>query len=145
MYHSPDGQRVLLGAERRLFEKSLAMMVDLLATGDCEVGMQVFDELQRGQKLFALYRAARGLLRPDEPPPEPLDARLAGMDRALTEAAERFVGTPGAERLHISGYRSRRLEEFQVVADQVEEPGHVGRVVSLGGKEFDAGAAGPRA
>ena len=46
------------------------MMVDLLATGDCEFDVQVFDELQRGQKLFALYRAARGLLRPDEPPPE---------------------------------------------------------------------------
>ena len=77
MYHSPDGQRVLLGAERRLFEKSLAMMVDLLATGDCEFDVQVFDELQRGQKLFALYRAARGLLRPDEPPPE-LTAFLEG-------------------------------------------------------------------
>jgi hypothetical protein len=46
------------------------MMVDLLATDDCDFGVQVFDELQRGQKLFALYRAARGLLRPNEPPPE---------------------------------------------------------------------------
>ena len=53
------------------------MMVDLLATGDCEFGVQVFDELQRGQKLFALYRAARGLLQPDEPPPE-LTAFLEG-------------------------------------------------------------------
>jgi hypothetical protein len=77
VYHTSAGERILLGAERRLFEQSLAMMVDLLATGDCEFGVQVFDELQRGQKLFALYRAARGLLRPDEPPPE-LTAFLEG-------------------------------------------------------------------
>jgi hypothetical protein len=31
--------------------------------------------------------------------------------------------TPAAARLHISGYRSRRLEEFEVVADQVEDAG----------------------
>ena len=77
MYRTSEGERILLGAERRLFEESLAMMVDLLATGDCDFGVQVFDDLQRGQKLFALYRAARGLLQPDEPPPE-LTAFLEG-------------------------------------------------------------------
>jgi hypothetical protein len=77
VYRTSEGERILLGAERRLFEESLAMMVDLLATGDCEFGVQVVDELQRGQKLFALYRAARGLLQPDEPPPE-LTAFLEG-------------------------------------------------------------------
>lgn len=42
------------------------------------------------------------------------------LDAALTEAIAGFVGTEAAGRLHISGYRRRRLEEFQVVADQVE-------------------------
>ena len=46
------------------------MMVDHLSGGDCDFGVEVFDELQRGQKFFALYRAGRGLLRPDESPPE---------------------------------------------------------------------------
>ena len=67
MYHTPHGERILLGAERQLFEESLGMMVDHLSTGDCEFGVPVFDELQRGQKLFALYRVARALLQPDEP------------------------------------------------------------------------------
>lgn len=42
------------------------------------------------------------------------------LDAALHEALGRFVETPAARRLHISGYRTRRLEEFQIVADQVE-------------------------
>ncbi len=46
------------------------------------------------------------------------------LDAALHEAVAGFVGTPAAERLHLSGYRSRRLEEFQIVADQVESAGH---------------------
>lgn len=52
-----------------------------------------------------------------------LKDRQADLDRALHDATSRFVGTPSAARLHISGYRSRRLEEFQVVADQVEDAG----------------------
>jgi len=46
------------------------MMVDFLSDNDCEFGVHVFDELQRGQKLFSLYRVARALLRPDEPAPQ---------------------------------------------------------------------------
>ena len=70
MYRTPHGERILLGAERQLFEESLGMMVDYLSDDDCEFGVPLFDELQRGQKLFALYHAARALLHPDEPPPE---------------------------------------------------------------------------
>lgn len=44
----------------------------------------------------------------------------AALDAALHDALDELVGTPTADRLHISGYRTRRLEEFQVVADQVE-------------------------
>jgi ABC-type phosphate/phosphonate transport system substrate-binding protein len=47
----------------------------------------------------------------------------ADLDRVLHAAVSRFVETPAASRLHISGYRTRRLEEFQVVADQVEDAG----------------------
>ena len=52
-----------------------------------------------------------------------LKDRRIDLDRALADAVSRFVDTPAAARLHISGYRSRRLEEFQVVADQVEDAG----------------------
>lgn len=49
-----------------------------------------------------------------------LKAHRTALDAALVDAIGSLSGTPTAERLHIGGYRSRRLEEFQVVADQVE-------------------------
>ena len=70
MYHTPSGDRILIEAERRLFVESLAMVVDLLAIDDIELGVASFDELQRPQKLLVLYNAARGLLRPNAPPPK---------------------------------------------------------------------------
>jgi len=72
MYHTPAGDRILRGAERKLFVSSLGMVVDLLVDSDGEAnfGVSSFDELQLGQKLFILYRSARGLLRPDEPVPK---------------------------------------------------------------------------
>lgn len=44
----------------------------------------------------------------------------AALDATLHDAIDELVGSDTAGRLHISGYRTRRLEEFQVVADQVE-------------------------
>ncbi len=72
MYHTPAGYRILRGAERKLFVSSLGMLVDLLADSDGEAsfGVSTFDELQLGQKVFIIYRSARGLLRPDEPVPK---------------------------------------------------------------------------
>jgi len=70
VYHTPGGDRVLLGAERRFFTQTLAVIVDLLADTDMGFGVTPFDELQRNQKLVVLYHSARGLLRPDEPAPK---------------------------------------------------------------------------
>ncbi len=70
MYHTPGGDRILVGAERSFFTHSLAMIVDLLADGDLDCGTTPFDELQRPQKLVVLYNSARGLLHPSEPTPK---------------------------------------------------------------------------
>jgi len=71
MYHTPAGDRILMGAERRFFTASLGTIVDLFATDDdIDLGVAAFDELQRNQKLFSLYSSSRGLLRPDEPAPD---------------------------------------------------------------------------
>jgi hypothetical protein len=70
VYHTPGGDRILIGAERRFFTQSLAMVVDLLAESDMDLGVMPFDELQRNQKLVVLYKSARGLLRPNEPAPK---------------------------------------------------------------------------
>jgi hypothetical protein len=79
MYPTPRGDRILLGAERRLHEESLGMMVDHLSIIDCDFGVPAFDEFQRGAKLFALYQSSRALLQPDEPLPE----RVAYLDAAV--------------------------------------------------------------
>ena len=70
MYHTPRGDRVLHGAERRIFTQSLAMIVDLLAQGDADFGVTPFDELQWNQKVVVLYDSARALLHPTEPTPK---------------------------------------------------------------------------
>ena len=70
MYHTPGGNRILLGAERTFFTHMLATIIDLLADDDAEFGIAAFDQLQHNQKLYALYKAARGLLHPDEPAPK---------------------------------------------------------------------------
>jgi hypothetical protein len=70
VYRTPQGERILLTGERRLFEDSLGMMADHLSVSDGDFGVSAFDQLQLGQKLFALYRAGRALLQPDEPAPE---------------------------------------------------------------------------
>ncbi|MGB3736790.1 MAG: PhnD/SsuA/transferrin family substrate-binding protein [Ilumatobacter sp.] len=49
-----------------------------------------------------------------------LKQHRAALDAALAEALDSLAGSETAARLHVNGYRSRRLEEFQVVADRVE-------------------------
>lgn len=44
---------------------------------------------------------------------------------AIVAAVDALTGTAVLAALHISGYRRRRMEEFQVVADQVEAAGRL--------------------
>ena len=46
------------------------------------------------------------------------------LNRAIEAALSSIVDTPIGARLHVSGYRERKLDEFQVVADQVEAAAH---------------------
>lgn len=87
MYHTPSGDRILLGAERTFFIHSLAMIVDMLADDDADFGVTAFDQLQRNQKLVVLYRSARGLLHPNEPVPK-LTAVIESAVAAVYEFAK---------------------------------------------------------
>jgi hypothetical protein len=101
MYRTSQGERILLGGERRLFEESLSMMADELSDHDGEFGVPAFDQLQRGQKLFALYRAGRALLRPDEPPPEKtafLDAAVAAVYQHVLDMVIQEIDQPDLAR-----------------------------------------------
>jgi hypothetical protein len=90
VYHTPGGNRILLGAERTFFTHTLAMIIDLLADDDAEFGIAAFDQLQRNQKLYALYKAARGLLHPDEPIPK-LSAYVESSVAVVYEQAKERV------------------------------------------------------
>ena len=70
MYRTPDGIRVLQGAERRLFVESLGMIVDMLTLDEFSTDIQVLEDLTRNQRIAAYHAVARALLVKDEPPPE---------------------------------------------------------------------------
>ena len=69
MYNTPDGIRVLQGAERRLFVESLGMLVDMLTLDEFSTDIQVLEDLTRSQRIATYHAAARALLAEDEPPP----------------------------------------------------------------------------
>jgi len=70
MWHTDGGDRVLEGAEARLFAEVLWDFVTYLEVGegDYDVGIGVFDRLTYGQKISLLSIIATGLLKPDELP-----------------------------------------------------------------------------
>ncbi len=125
MYRTSNGERILLGGERRLFEDSLGMMVDHLSVCDSDFGVPAFDQLQLGQKLYALYRAGRALLHPDEPPPEKaafLEAAVAAVyqhvfDMVVLEIEEPdFAPQPSwRQRVVEAARESENIEEVPPV------------------------------
>lgn len=70
MYSTPDGVRILRGDEARLFESAAAMMVDILADGDTDFGIDRLSEIGYGEKLRLFQQLILGLLHSEVPPPE---------------------------------------------------------------------------
>ena len=69
MWHTNNGDRTLEDAEARLFAEALWSFVCELEMdeGDYDVGLEVFDRLTYGQKVYLLSIVGAGLLKPDEP------------------------------------------------------------------------------
>ena len=81
MWLTPNGERILQGAEATLFREALATLVDMVRDDDegmWQFNAPPFDDLQPNQKLAVLAQIGTALLREDEPMP-----RLA----AVLEAA----------------------------------------------------------
>jgi hypothetical protein len=74
MWHTPDGDRVLKGAEARLVRASLRSLLRIVDQGSDEFdhsplfGVPPFDELERGQRLVLLAQLSAALFREDVPP-----------------------------------------------------------------------------
>ena len=127
-----------MGSERRLFEQSLGMIVDQLSVFDGDLGVPAFDQLQLGQKLYALYRAGRALLVPDEPPPEItafLEAAVATVYKHIFDMLIQEIDEPEFEQQpswrqmiseaarqsdsidHVPPASSRNKEEWEIIVD----------------------------
>ena len=102
MWHSPDGDRTLEGAEATLFRFGLASLLRRLPAYH---GAGYFGRLTRGEKLIALAGAATALLDPGTPSPEHtawIEAAIYAVYRHL----EVRVGRSGrSRRLTAAAYR----------------------------------------
>jgi hypothetical protein len=97
MYHTPEGNRILLDAERLLFSECAGMIVDMLDEGYYASDFQAFEELPRNQKLAVLYRAVRALLHPSEKPPKLtafLEAAVASVYQFAKERVRQEIVDP---------------------------------------------------
>lgn len=97
MWHTPLGERVLRGAEGKLFQKALAGLVESVeGSPDARVGVDVFDRLTAPEKLASLERVAGAMLLEDVPAPE------------LTAVTE---GTVAAVYAHLLAGVGREIDE----------------------------------
>jgi len=88
MYNTPNGLRVLRGAERRLVVESLVMISDSLALDDFVLDIPIIEDLTRNQKIVMYHAAARVLLNKKAPSPPAtavLDATIASVYRLARE------------------------------------------------------------
>jgi hypothetical protein len=70
MWRTECGERILEGAEARVFAEALSGLLDEAIMGtleDYELGIRCFDDLTFGQKISTLVTIGNGLLREDVP------------------------------------------------------------------------------
>lgn len=85
MWRTSCGERILHGAEARLFAEALLSLLDdvqMVPFEDYELGLSCFDNLTYGQKISVLSTIGNGLLREDVPA-VPLTAVLEGAIAAV--------------------------------------------------------------
>jgi hypothetical protein len=92
MWHTHDGDRVLRGAEAKVFAESLLDLAQfgISVDGDSWTGITVFDSLAYHQKIAILHQVADALFRESVPMPE-LTAVLEGGVGAVIENLRMLV------------------------------------------------------
>ena len=93
MWRTAHGDRILKGAEAKVFAEALLNLLDEVTEfdfEDYESGIKCFDTLTFGQKISVLSRIANGLFRKDVPPVE-LTAVLEGAVAAVFEHLTRKI------------------------------------------------------
>ncbi len=93
MWWTPDGERILRGAEARLFTDALGALVNMVRDDHeslWQFGAPPFDDLQPNQKLAVLAQIGTALLRKDRPMPR-LSAVLEAAVGAVYETVRVMV------------------------------------------------------
>ena len=70
MWRTEYGDRILVGAEAKVFAKALSSLLDEAIMGtldDYHLGIECFDNLTFGQRISVLAIIGNGLLRKDAP------------------------------------------------------------------------------
>jgi len=104
MWWTPDGERILQGAEARLFREALARTVDMVRDdpeGLWQFGAPPFDKLQPNQKLAVLAEVGSALLQANQPVPRLTAVREAAVGavyEAIMLLVEMEVDQPAEER-----------------------------------------------
>jgi hypothetical protein len=125
MWWTPDGERILQGAEARLFRDALGMVVDMVRDdeeGVWQFGAPPFDNLRPNQKLAVLAQVGSALFREDQPVP-----RLTAFEEATVGAVYEMIGimveleidqpaedreSPSWRELVLAACRERKIEEL---------------------------------
>ena len=125
MWWTPDGQRVLQGAEAVLFREALGTVVDMVRDDNESVwqfGALPFDNLQPNQKLAVLAQVGMALLRENEPMPKLtaiLEAAVGAIYDAIRVMVEMEIDQPPEWRvsptwreLGLAACRERGIDEL---------------------------------
>ena len=103
MWWTPDGERILQGAEARLFREALGVIVDMVRDdneGLLEFAAPPFDKLQPNQKLAVLAKVGSALLQENQPMPRLTAVREAAVGavyEAIMLMVEMEIDQPAEE------------------------------------------------
>jgi hypothetical protein len=125
MWSTPDGERILQGAEAQLFREALGVLVDMVRDDDdgmWQFAAPPFDALQPNQKLAILAQVGSALLREDQPMPKlsaVLEAAVGAVYEAIRVVVEIEIDEPVEDQeppswreLVLAACRERGIEEL---------------------------------
>jgi hypothetical protein len=125
MWWTPDGERILQGAEAQLFREALGVLVDMVRDdheGMWQFAAPPFDALQPNQKLAVLAQVGTTLLRADQPMPKltaVLEAAVGAVYESIRVMVEIEIDEPAEDRespswreLVLAAGRERGIEDL---------------------------------
>jgi hypothetical protein len=104
MWWTPDGERVLQGAEAQLFREALGVLVDMVRDddqGNWQFNAPPFDVLHPNQKLALLAQVGSALLREDQPMPRltaVLEAAVGAVYESIRVMVEIEIDEPAEDQ-----------------------------------------------